>query len=87
MAPERETTAKESKQKNSWGIDISWGTTKLKLLNYFGRHVRRCPTEEFDFLGVRNLCAEAEVNEFYVPMLIKHNIFELDVSMSYAFRV
>ena len=87
LSPEGETTTKESKHQNSRSVNISRWAAKLKLLNYFRRHIRRRTTEELDFLSVGNLSAEPEVNKFDVTVLVEHNIFKLDISMCYTFRV
>lgn len=80
-------STEKGKQKNSGSINISWWTTKLDLPHDFRRHIRRSPAENLDLLFIRDAGGEAKINELDLIPLVKHNVFEFDVSVSYAFSV
>lgn len=57
------------------------------LRDDFRGHVRRRPAKHFDFLFVRDLGAEAEVDDLDVSVFVEQNVFELDVSVRDALAV
>ena len=83
----RELSTEKGKQKDSGSINISWRPTELDLPHDFRRHVGRGAAENLDLLFIWDAGGEAEINQLDLVPLIKHNIFEFDVSVSYAFSV
>ena len=80
-------TAKECKKQNSCSVNISGWPTKLDLLYNLWCHVRWCSAEELDFLSIGYLSAEAKIYQLDVSLSVKHDVFKLDITMSYALRV
>ena len=86
-ALEWETTTKECKEEHPGGINVSGWSTELLFQHDFRCHIRWCSAEKFYTLGVWDLSAETEVNEFDISVFIKHHIFKLYISMRNALRM
>ena len=70
LPPIREAAAEEGKEKDTGGVDVSRRPAELNLFDDFWSHVRRCTTEELDFLSVGNLGAKTKVDKFDVTPMI-----------------
>ena len=85
LAPIREAAAEESEEEDPGGVYVSRWTAEFNLLHDFRCHVRRCSAEKFDLLSVRDLRTEAKVDQLNIAAMVKHDVFQLDVSMCDAF--
>ena len=87
LSPKWEATAKESKEENSTCPNVSWRSAKLLFSHYLWSHVRRRSTEYLYLFIIGNTGTESKIDDFDVPLCIKHHIFKLDVSVANAFTV
>lgn len=87
LASEWETSAEEGKEQDATGPYVSRGPAELFLANDLRGHIGWCSTEYLDLLVVRNAGTESEVNDLDVALGIKHDVFELYVSMAHALAV
>ena len=70
LASIREATAEESEEEDASSVNISWRSAEFNFLNDFWGHIGRSATEELYFLIIRNLRAEAKVNELDITSVI-----------------
>lgn len=82
-----EAAAEEGEEENSSGVYVRRRPAELDLFDDFRSHVGRCAAEKFDLLRVRDLSAEAEIDEFDVAPVVQHHVLQLDVTVRDAFRV
>lgn len=87
LAPEGETPAEECEEKHTASIDIGGWSTVLRLAYDLRSHIRWRAAKELHFLSVRDLRAETKINQLYVPLVVQHHIFKLDVAMRYTLVV
>ena len=86
-ATEGETAAKESKQEDTAGPDVSWRSAKFLLGYDFRGHVGGSAAEDLYLFVIWYTCWETEIYYFHVAFSIKHYILKLDVPVTYALTV
>jgi len=81
---EGELAAKHCVQKHTTRPNVSGWTHILPLHDDFGTHVGRRATEDFELHIVRRAAAKSEVYQLDRAPFVNDDVFQLDVSVSYA---
>lgn len=87
LTSEWETPTKESKEKYSTCPYICWRPTEFLFPDNLWSHIRRCSTEYFDFLVVRNAGTKPKIDNLHVAFCVKHYVLKFYISMTNAFAM
>ena len=84
LPPKWKLPTEERKKQNTRCINVRWWTTEFCFSNNFWCHIAWCSAEHFYFLLIWDASGEAEVDQFDIALLVKHNVLQFDVSVSYT---
>ena len=77
----REAAAKDGKEEDSEGPDVSWRSAVFRFVDDLGCHVGRRAAEYFDLLLVGDARAEAEIDDLDIVVVVEEQVLKLDIAM------